>query len=122
MKVRFKDQQRKQRHKRREWQKQWDAEDLAKLSPADRQKKLDRVEKRRETRLMREEEMYRSVLEINSLQYMPPDEEIALRRHIRADVRLQMKLEYQNQYDYDTSEDDYYNEDDNMDRKIENKV
>lgn len=122
MKKRFKEQQTKQRHKRREWQKQWKEEELAKLKPDERQRKIDKEMQRKETRLMREDEMFRSVMELNNLSYLPPEDEIALRRHIRQDVRVQLKLEYQNNVNYDTSDEEYYNEDDNMDRRIEEKV
>ena len=122
MKVRFKDQQKKQRHKRREYQKEWRTEELAKLKDDEKLRKQDKDSKRKEDRLMREEEMFREILQYNEIQYLPKEDEIAIRKQIRVDVKQLIKAEQNEQYDVNTSDEEYYQEEDNMERRIEDKV
>jgi hypothetical protein len=122
MKVRFKDQQKKQRHKRREYQKEWRDEELAKLKEDEKVRKQDKDSKRKENRLMREEEMFREILQYNEIQYLPKEDEIAIRKQIRLDVKQLIKAEQAELYDVNTSDEEYYQEEDNMERRVEDKV
>lgn len=45
-----------------------------------------------------------------------------IRRQIRKDVKQMMKQDYNDKYDYNTSDEEYYQEEDNMDRRVEDKV
>lgn len=93
MKLKFKDSQTKSRRKRREYSKVYKNEELDKLSPEERQKKLDKEQKRKEFKMMKEEEMYGQVLEYQERDWMPPDEEIYLRKLIRKDIYELIKME-----------------------------
>lgn len=106
MKVRFKDQQTKSRHKRREYSKQWKDEELAKLKPEEKQKKIEREQKRKEYKMMKEEEMYRQVLEYQNRDMMSPEEEIYLRKLIRKDIKEIIKMERMAEYKGETTDSD----------------
>jgi hypothetical protein len=122
MKNRFKDQQTKSRHKRREYSKQYREEELAKLTPEERQKKIDKEQKRKEHKLMKEEEMFREVLASQGRNWMPPDEEIYLRKIIRKDIKELIKMERMAEYKGETTDSDLASDEESMNRRIEDKV
>jgi hypothetical protein len=122
MKGRFKDQQTKSRHKRREYSKQYEEEDLAKLTPEERQKKVDKKLKRKEYKLMKEQEMFEECLEHQGRGWMQPEEEIYLRKLIRKDIREMIKMERMAEYKGETTDSEFDSGEENMDRRIEDKV
>ena len=124
MRSRFKDQQTKSRHKRRELQKQWLEEDMAKMTPELKQKKIERKQKKRELQLMKEEEMYRNVLAQSGLEFLAKSQEIQVRKDIRREIKEIIKFERmadRKPGDSTDSQDESSNEE-NMDRRIEEKV
>ena len=66
--------------------------------------------------------MYFQVLEINGIYELSNEDEIAVRKQIRKDVKAMMKQDYNDNYDYNSSDEEYYQEEDNMERRIEDKV
>ena len=70
---------------------------------------------------MKEEEMFRQVLEYQKRNWMPPDEEIYMRKLIRKDIRDLIKMERMAEYKGETTDSDMES-DENFDRRIEDKV
>lgn len=71
---------------------------------------------------MKEEEMFREVLQQQNRSWIPPDEEIYLRKLIRRDIRELIKMERMAEYKGETTDSDLQSDNENMDRKIEDKV
>lgn len=93
---------------------------MAALSPEDRQKKEDKLAKKKEHQAMREEDMYNQVLIANNRRWLPKEHEIAVRKMIRKDVKELMKVEKMTK-DH-LSSDSSNSEDEDWERKIQNKV
>lgn len=65
--------------------------------------------------------MFRQVLEYQKRNWMPPDEEIYMRKLIRKDIRDLIKMERMAEYKGETTDSDMES-DENFDRRIEDKV
>lgn len=113
MKDRYAEAKRKRRVRRREYIKKYKEEELAKMSPEDRQAKLEKEQKKREKKLIKEQELFDQVLQYQQRDRMPPHEEYYLRKMIRKDVKEIQKME-------DMGEDDY--SDSEGEQRLEDKV
>jgi len=71
---------------------------------------------------MKEQEMYDECLVQQGVNWMQPDQEIYLRKLIRKDIRDMIKMEKMAEYKGDTSDSDMDSGEENMDRRIEDKV
>jgi hypothetical protein len=63
------------------------------MGPDERQAYLDKDQKRRERRIIKEQDLYEQVLAYQGRNYMPKDEEFFLRKMIRKDVKKILYLE-----------------------------
>lgn len=113
---RFKEEQAKNRHKRREYDLEYRQEELAKLSPEERQRKEDKRAKKKEYQLMKEQDLYNQVLRANNQAWLPKEQEITVRKIIRKDVRDILKVERMDR-DPATS-DSSVTDDEDWERKI----
>lgn len=95
---------------------------MAKLTPEERQKKVDKKQKRKEYKLMKEQEMFEECLEHQGRGWMQPEEEIYLRKLIRKDIREMIKMERMAEYKGETTDSEFDSGEENMDRRIEDKV
>jgi len=82
---------------------------------------MDKEWKKKEHKLMKEEEMFKQVLEYKGVPYVSKVEEIALRKIIRKDIKQVIKLERMASYTGESTESQDSNDDD-WERKIEDKV
>ena len=71
---------------------------------------------------MKEEEMYRDCLEQQAISWLEPDKEIYLRKLIRKDIRQWIKMEREAEYKGETTDSEFASDEENMDRRIEDKV
>ena len=71
---------------------------------------------------MKEEEMFREVLASQNRDWMPPDEEIYLRKIIRKDIKELIKMERMADYKGETTDSDLASDEESMNRRIEDKV
>ena len=115
MAIRWKEQQRKNRIKRREYMFKYREEELQKMGPDERQAYLDKDQKRRERRIIKEQDLYEQVLAYQGRNYMPKDEEFFLRKMIRKDVKKILYLE-----DLEDGDEDAVDPD--QERRIEERV
>ena len=105
----------------------YEDEELAKLTPEERQKKLEKKHKRKQKTLSKEQEMFEAVLQYQNIGWLPKEQEIYLRKMIRKDILQIMKLEKEEAFgkNNDTSSGDDDSDDDdfaNHERRLEDKV
>jgi hypothetical protein len=89
----FKDKQRKNRVLRREYLRKYRKEQLEKLSPEERNKKIEKSQKRKERLAMKETELFEDVMEYRNGEALTLEQEFHLRKMIRRDVKIIQKQE-----------------------------
>lgn len=89
----FKDKQRKNRVLRREYLRKYRKEQLEKLSPEERNKKIEKSQKRKERLTMKETELFEDVMEYRNGEALTLEQEFHLRKMIRRDVKIIQKQE-----------------------------
>ena len=131
MKGRFKQAQRKRRLERRKTLMRYRENELKALDPEARQKRIEREQREKQRRRDMERELYHELLKAQNRNFLPPEQELFIKKMIRSDVRILDRLDKEHEEalkkqnrgpDDDSSEDEMKKYKPSKKRKINEKV